>query len=72
MVRRQAVPEFWISRDARVAEQLWWGAQEGRGGELADLFAALPPQAMVEAVDRRRGGEQWPAVLEELAHRYGV
>ncbi|MEU9623856.1 hypothetical protein [Streptomyces sp. NPDC048155] len=55
-----------------MAEQLWWGAQEGRGGELADLFAALPPQAMVEAVDRRRGGEQWPAVLEELAHRYGV
>ncbi|MFD4833238.1 hypothetical protein ACFWPV_25775 [Streptomyces uncialis] len=61
---RHADPEFWIHRDMRVAEQLWCDAQEGRGGELADLFAALPPRAMVEAVDRRYRGEKWRPVLD--------
>ncbi|MFB7919182.1 hypothetical protein [Streptomyces sp. NPDC056061] len=40
---RHTVPEFWINRNMVVAEQLWWGEQEGRGGPLADMFAALPP-----------------------------
>jgi hypothetical protein len=33
-------------------------AQEGRGGELADLFAALPILAVIEVVGRRVRGEE--------------
>ncbi|MFJ1847405.1 hypothetical protein [Streptomyces sp. NPDC088146] len=64
--RRHTVPEFWITR---VAEQLWWGAQEDLGGPLADMFAALPPRGMEEAVLRRLQGEVWHAVLEDLTRR---
>ncbi|MFF7365465.1 hypothetical protein [Streptomyces sp. NPDC008125] len=64
---RHTVPEFWISRNMVVAEQLWWGEQEGRGGPLADMFAALPPRAIEEAVHRRRQGEVWHEVLESLS-----
>ncbi|MFI2215203.1 hypothetical protein [Streptomyces sp. NPDC020141] len=67
---RHTVPEFWITRNAMVAEQLWWGEQEGRGGPLADMFAALPPRAMEEAVTRRLDGEVWHQVLEDLTHRH--
>ncbi len=42
-------------------------AQEGRGGELADMFAALPPQAM----NRRSLPQHWRPLLEELTRRYG-
>ncbi|WP_327169887.1 hypothetical protein [Streptomyces subrutilus] len=63
---RHTVPEFWISRNMVVAEQLWWGEQEGRGGPLADMFAALLPRAMEEAVTRRLNGEVWHVVLEDL------
>ncbi|MGW2841881.1 hypothetical protein ACWCWD_29350 [Streptomyces sp. NPDC001493] len=66
---RHTVPEFWIARDMVVAEQLWWGEQEGRGGPLAVMFAALPPHAMEEAVHRRRQGEVWHEVLEDLTRR---
>ncbi|MYW00376.1 hypothetical protein [Streptomyces sp. SID3343] len=65
-------PEYWTTRDMRVAEVLWLYAQEGRGGAIADLFASLPPQAMVEAVDRRGRGEGWRATVEELAHRHAT
>ncbi|MFF3558222.1 hypothetical protein ACFYXL_32965 [Streptomyces tsukubensis] len=67
---RHTVPEFWISRNMMVAEQLWWGEQEGRGGPVADMFAALPPRAMEEAVLRRRNGEVWNEVLEDLTRRH--
>ncbi|MFF3019702.1 hypothetical protein [Streptomyces sp. NPDC057939] len=67
---RHTVPEFWIARNMVVAEQLWWGEQEGRGGPLADMFAALPPRAMEEAVTRRLDGEVWPEVLEDLTRRH--
>lgn len=63
---RHTVPEFWITRNVVVAEQLWWDEQEGRGGPLADMFAALPPRAMEEAVTRRLRGEVWQEVLEDL------
>ncbi|MYR28089.1 MULTISPECIES: hypothetical protein [unclassified Streptomyces] len=53
-----------------MAEQLWWGEQEGRGGPLAVMFAALPPRAMEEAVTRRLDGEVWPEVLEDLTRRH--
>ncbi|MFJ2915411.1 hypothetical protein ACIO8F_39860 [Streptomyces sp. NPDC087228] len=66
---RHTVPEFWITRNVAVAEQLWWGAQEDLGGPLADMFAALPPRAMEEAVLRRLQGEVWHAVLEDLTRR---
>ncbi|MEU0101404.1 hypothetical protein [Streptomyces sp. NPDC006267] len=43
-------------------------AQEGRGGEPADMFAALPPKSM-----NRRGPQQhWRPLLEELTRRYGA
>ena len=67
--RRRADPQWWTGRDMRVAEQLWCDQQEGRGGELAELFAALPPRAMIEAVDRRQRGERWRQVLEDLTSR---
>ncbi|WP_327180395.1 hypothetical protein OG599_35010 (plasmid) [Streptomyces sp. NBC_01335] len=67
---RHTVPEFWITRNVAVAERLWWGAQEGRGGPLADMFAALPPRAMEEAVLRRRQGEDWRTLLEDLSRRH--
>jgi hypothetical protein len=55
----------------RVAELLWLNAQPGRAGEeLAEMFAALPAQAMIEAVDRRRTGEEWRSVVEELTRRH--
>jgi len=66
---RHTVPEFWINRNMVVAEQLWWGEQEGRGGPLADMFAALPPRAMEEAVLWRLNGEAWHEVLEDLTRR---
>ncbi|MFE9387610.1 hypothetical protein ACFYMO_30980 [Streptomyces sp. NPDC007025] len=69
---RHTVPEFWNSRNMVVAEQLWWGEQEGRGGPLADMFAALPPRAMEEAVTRRLDGEVWQQVLEDLTRRHAV
>ncbi|MFD8821120.1 hypothetical protein ACFV1C_01920 [Streptomyces sp. NPDC059605] len=53
-----------------VAEQLWWGEQEGRDGPLADMFAALPPRVMEEAVTRRLNGEVWQQVLEDLPLRH--
>ncbi|MGW1188795.1 hypothetical protein [Streptomyces sp. NPDC002559] len=53
-----------------VAEQLWWGEQEGRDGLLADMFAALPPRVMEEAVNRRLNGEVWQQVLEDLPLRH--
>ncbi|MGW1468462.1 hypothetical protein ACWCPT_29470 [Streptomyces sp. NPDC002308] len=65
-------PEYWIGRDSRVAEVLWWDAQPHRRGLLADVFAALPPKAKVEAVNRRARPEDWGPLLEELAQRYGV
>jgi hypothetical protein len=40
--------------------------------ELADLFAALPPRAMIEAVNRRHRGEKWRPVLEGLTRRLGA
>ncbi|MFF4082784.1 hypothetical protein ACFYZN_25810 [Streptomyces sp. NPDC001777] len=49
-----------------VAEQLWQGEQEDRGGPLAEMFAALPPRVMEEAVTRRLNGEVWQQVLEDL------
>ncbi|MFZ4240841.1 hypothetical protein ACOZGD_37475 [Streptomyces murinus] len=67
---RHTVPEFWITRNMVVAEQLWWGEQEGRGGPLAEMFAALPPRAMEEAVTRRLAGEVWQEVLEDLILRH--
>ncbi|MFE4177483.1 hypothetical protein ACFRR7_36515 [Streptomyces sp. NPDC056909] len=70
--RRFREPSYWINRDARVAEQLWVDSQEGRGGELADLFAALPPRDMIEAVDRRSRGEKWHLVLVDLTRRHGA
>ncbi|MFD9794722.1 hypothetical protein ACFWXK_27680 [Streptomyces sp. NPDC059070] len=69
---RHTVPEFWINRNMVVAEQLWWGEQEGRGGPLAEMFAALPPRAMEEAVTRRLDGEVWQEVLEDLTRRHAV
>ncbi|WP_327180393.1 hypothetical protein OG599_34990 (plasmid) [Streptomyces sp. NBC_01335] len=53
-----------------MAEQLWWGAQAGRGGPLADMFAALAPRAMEEAVLRRGQGEDWHTPLEDLSRRH--
>ncbi|MFD7498034.1 hypothetical protein ACFV8T_37810 [Streptomyces sp. NPDC059832] len=67
---RHSQPEYWMSRDTRVAEALWLNAQPGRRGELADMFAALPPQAMIEAVNRRGTSEDWGPLLEELTRRY--
>ncbi|PVC80857.1 hypothetical protein DBP19_35045 [Streptomyces sp. CS090A] len=64
-------PEYWVHRDMRVAETLWMNAQEGRGGELADMFAALPPQAMIEAMNRRGLPQDWRPLLEELTRWYG-
>ncbi|MBM7054101.1 hypothetical protein [Streptomyces durocortorensis] len=64
-------PEYWVHRDMRVAETLWMNAQEGRGGELADMFAALPPQAMIEAMNRRGLPQHWRPLLEELTRHYG-
>ncbi|MFI9060144.1 hypothetical protein ACIGXQ_37445 [Streptomyces anulatus] len=64
--------EYWVHRDMRVAETLWMNAQEGRGGELADMFAALPPKAMIEAMNRRGLPQNWRPLLEELTRRYGV
>ncbi|MFI7278583.1 hypothetical protein [Streptomyces sp. NPDC049879] len=63
-------PQYWLRRDARVAEQLWVGEQ--RPTRWGDLFAALPPAAMVEAVTRRHRGEHWHAVLQDLAARHSV
>lgn len=65
-------PEYWVHRDMRVAETLWMNAQEGRGGELADMFAALPPQAMIEAMNRRGLPQDWRPLLEKLTRRYGA
>ncbi|MFD8822771.1 hypothetical protein ACFV1C_10495 [Streptomyces sp. NPDC059605] len=67
---RHTVPEFWNTWNMAVAEQLWWGEQEGRGGPLTDMFAALPPRAMEEAVTRRLNGEDWHQVLEDLTRRH--
>ncbi|MDJ0466807.1 hypothetical protein [Streptomyces sp. H27-C3] len=67
---RHRDPVYWINRDARDAEQLWLDAQEGRDKELADLFAALPLRAMIEALDRRHRGEKWRPVLEDLTCRH--
>ncbi|MGW1189269.1 hypothetical protein [Streptomyces sp. NPDC002559] len=62
---RHTVPEFWNTRNMVVAEQLWWGEQESRCGPLADMFAALPPRAMEEAVTRRLNGE-----VKDLTRRH--
>ncbi|MGY3341092.1 hypothetical protein ACVW0K_007285 [Streptomyces filamentosus] len=64
-------PAYWVTRDARVAEMLWLGEQKGCGGEAAEQFAALPPKAKVEAMDRRGCPEDWPRLVAELARRYG-
>ena len=69
--RRRDDPQWWAGRDMRVAEELWCDAQEGAGGRLAELFAALPPKAMTEALDRRQRGERWPQVLDDLTRRTG-
>ncbi|MFJ4972691.1 hypothetical protein [Streptomyces sp. NPDC088755] len=69
---RHREPEYWVHRDMRVAETLWMNAQEGRGGELADMFAALPPKAMIEAMNRRGLPQDWQPLLEELTLRYGA
>ncbi|WP_327179881.1 hypothetical protein OG599_34445 [Streptomyces sp. NBC_01335] len=67
---RHPVPEFGITRNAAVAERLWWDAQEGRGGPLTGMFAALPPRAMEEAVLRRSQREVWHTLLEDLSRRH--
>ncbi|MFF0191385.1 MULTISPECIES: hypothetical protein [unclassified Streptomyces] len=52
-------PEYWVHRDMWVAETLWMNAQEVRGGELADMFAAPPPKSMIEAMNRRGLPQHW-------------
>ncbi|MER8193583.1 hypothetical protein ACIPM5_35210 [Streptomyces microflavus] len=46
-------------------------AQEGRSGELADTFTALPPQATIEAMNRRGLPQHWRPLLEVLTRSYG-
>ncbi|MFE2636461.1 hypothetical protein ACFXKF_17055 [Streptomyces scopuliridis] len=36
---------------------------------MADIFAALPPQAVIEAVNRRGRPEDWRSLLEKLTRR---
>lgn len=55
----------------RVAETVWMNAQEGRSGELADTFTALPPQATIEAMNRRGLPQHWRPLLEVLTRSYG-
>ncbi|MFC8156303.1 hypothetical protein ACFUO0_20005 [Streptomyces cinereoruber] len=63
-------PEYWINRNMAVAEQLWLDRQEGLGGPHAEAFRELPPRAKTEAIRRRRGGETWAALLDELTQRH--
>ncbi|WP_162638569.1 hypothetical protein [Streptomyces bacillaris] len=52
-----------------MAETLWLGAQR-EGDEVAEMFAALPPKGMVEAVERRDRPQDWRPLLEELTRHY--
>ncbi|MER5852485.1 SMI1/KNR4 family protein [Streptomyces sp. NPDC002012] len=63
--QRHAVPEFWIHRDMRVAEQLRWEAQEGRGG--APAYDAQGDVRPVLATAPRRTQVPQAATAEERA-----
>lgn len=59
-------PVYWVSRDMRVADQLWADKQDGNVSETGRMYAELSPWAMVKAMDRRRWGENWDQIVRDL------
>ena len=64
--------EDWLTRDGRVAEQLWSDQTRWPDTVETRLFAALPAAAKVEAVDIGPGPrpQDWLRLLEELTDRW--